>query len=446
MQADDKEVVSSGVVSSAVKPPPQADDGGNETTRPPPPHHHHRPHRQWLIDRTLGTSQVSENDNNDDDEARRAGDDGRPPLPCCWVPACVGRCPRVLEQNCFCECMGSIGFKKALGENRVRRRRIMMVSAIFNAVGFVLTLLSCLAMSTNYGVLTAFSFTNGRIQDSVVGTTSNNNANATTNENNNSLEFRPINMALGLRAVATENMRSFRYNETGQDVYTFDEFCDFPQQAIASAYFPTDKCKSCRDVSSTLMISLGISLLAYIPSMSTSFSRMYYNYDVNCRKTLAIFTTALSFCLALKTIIGYKNNCYSAFYDVQIPLDLQDREVVAQQDASNSTQEGVVTVSMEWNGGVGLLCLVVAMVLKILELTLHLILPSPSIARSRHEQAAYESKRQNKSTFNGDEENVNTSVKDPSTVMAQGCAENGDEAGQQQEPLQSITVGKVCDE
>jgi hypothetical protein len=76
-------------------------------------------------------------------------------------------------------------------------------------------------------------------------------------------------------------------------------------------------------------------------------------------------------------------------------------------------------VALEWNAGVGFLCLVVAMALKILELTLHLILPSPSTARNQHEQAAYESKRhQSKSTLNDDfdEENaVKTPEKDPST-------------------------------
>jgi hypothetical protein len=436
---------------------PQQEDGGIEKSRasegeaPLSRHRHHRPHRQWLIDRTLGNSQVSE---NGEEEARR------PPLSCCWAPVCVGHCPRVFEQNLCCEAMGSIGFQKALGENRVRRRRIMTVSAICNATGFILTLLSCLAMSTNYNTLTAFSFTNGHIQSTTTTMTTE------QSENNNNLEeeFRPMTMALGLRAVATENLRSFRYNETGTAVYTFDEFCNLAEQAnnrsettttTTTSYFPTDdKCHSCRDVSSTLMISLGVSLLAYIPSMSTSFSRMYYNYDVNCRKTLAIFTTALSFLMAFKTIRGYKDNCYSAFYDVQIPLDMQHKTFVTAssqlENGAADEDEEIVTVALEWNAGLGFLCLLVAMALKILELTLHLILPSPSIARNRHEQAAYESKRQNqsKSTLNddGDEENaVKTPEKDPSATygtMARGDAEKY--ANEEQEPS-DLVIGAASE-
>jgi hypothetical protein len=414
-----EEAVSSVPVSTFK--PPQEDGGGKSSAADEAPPPHHRPHRQWLNDRTRGTSQVSEND-----ELHH-----RPPLPCCWVPVCVGRCPRVFEQNLFCDAMGSIGFQNAFGENRTRRRRIMTLSAIFNAVGFILTLLSCLAMSTKYNILTAFSFTNGHVQSSSVGTT--------PPEGENNLEFRPITMALGLRAVATENLRSFRYNETGPAVYTFDEFCNLTLQAnnrsssstnTTTTYFPiNDKCHSCRDVSSSLMISLAFSLCVYIPSMSMSFSRMYYNYDVNCRKTLALFTTALSFCLALKTFLGYKNNCYSAFSAVQIPLDMHDRTVIAatqQQQDTAAADDEVVTVALEWSGGVGVWCLVVAMALKMVELVLHLIVPSPSIARNRHEPADYEVKRQEqdkKSAFNDDGDDENGRRQDPSTMAARDGAE-----------------------
>lgn len=334
--------------------------------------------RQWLIDRTQGTSHHD-----------------RPPLSCCWVPALVRRFPRVLEQNGCCESIGAVGFAKAIGENRTRRRRFMTVSAVCNVIGFLLTILACLAMSTNYSILTAFSFTNGHIQSSI--------GNA-DNSNSNSFDFKPVKMALGLRAVATENIwiknsynnNRYSYQQQSQaTVYTFDEFCDLPQHDL-SRFFPPGSCESCRDVSSTLMISLAISLLAYIPALFTSFGRMYYNYDVNCRKTLALVTTLLSFGMALKTVLGYKNNCYSDAYQVQVPLNVTVTTTQQQQQHVTSSNEAVVTAMFDWNGGLGLLCLFLAMGLKLLEITLHALLPSPSIARNRHEQAAYEQQKQEK--------------------------------------------------
>jgi hypothetical protein len=134
-----------------------------------------------------------------------------------------------------------------------------------------------------------------------------------------------------------------------------------------------------------MVATLLVSVVTYLPSIFTNITRMYLNYDVNCQKNFAILTTAFSLLLSLSTVLNYKNNCFDKFYDGTVIFD-ENRTVVDDPDSDKA----FASVDFSWTGGAGLTCLVVATVIKIVDILVHVALPSPSITRNREEQANYE--------------------------------------------------------
>ena len=76
----------------------------------------------------------------------------------------------------------------------------------------------------------------------------------------------------------------------GTHVKDFKEFCDSTQFGIFTGVPLTNQedCYQCQEVSGALIFSLIMSVVTYIPTVSTNFNRMYPNYDVNCQKSLAL--------------------------------------------------------------------------------------------------------------------------------------------------------------
>jgi hypothetical protein len=145
------------------------------------------------------------------------------------------------------------------------------------------------------------------------------------------------------------------------------------------------ECDSCNEISKSMVSTLLVSVVTYLPSIFTNFTRMYHNYDVNCQKNFGVFVTAFSLILSLSTIMNYRNNCIDKFYDGTVTFD-ENRVPVEDPDSD----EAFATIDFDWTGGAGLKCLLAATVIKIVDVLVHLSLPSPSITRNREEQANYE--------------------------------------------------------
>lgn len=294
------------------------------------------------------------------------------------TPPILNRFPRVLEQNVCCEAMGACGFRQ-LGQSRMSRRNLMILSLTANFVGFILTLLSCLALSQNFNILTAFPFTSGHVHISEINQVAGGGVPVRRRWDDD--EPVPVNIAVGLRAAAM----MFADDEPSDGVvYTFDQFC--AQKAgdvVLANYFPPSSCKDCKDYSAGMAAGLLLSLLAYIPSMMNAFTRMYYHYDVNCIKTFAMIRVVFSLAMALNTMLNYRSHCFTYFYRGSIAVQNID-------NSSSSSSSSVLVVDFDWVIGLGAICLTVASGLNVVEFIAHAILPSPTIARSRQEQAAYE--------------------------------------------------------
>lgn len=290
------------------------------------------PPRQYIVDRCDGTSKI-------DPEVR-------PPARPCLAPPCVKWCPSCLEQNCCCKTLGRTGCVKE--ENDRARRVIMNVGLISNIIGLILSLFACGAISTNFSAIMTTAFSSGS---------------SSTAQNGK--------VGVGLTAAAIYTPMG------GERVLTFDKFCDVAELGY-DVFLPVETCHQCADVSTSLVVTLFLSVISYLPSIFTDVLRRYRNYDLNCQKVFATVVTLASLLLSLYTWQGYVNSCFASF---------NGTEVVPRDEDGEPTGETFVLL---WKPGPGLICVVTATFLKIVDITANCIVPTPSITRDREEQEAYE--------------------------------------------------------
>jgi len=316
-----------------------------------------RDHRQWIDDRVKGNSKL--------------GND-RPPLRCCLVPPCVGCCPGVLEQNCVCETIGRIGIVRP--DDKYGRRWLMRIGLITQVIGLILTAIACFAISTEYNLLSSLSYTKGVV-------TAPNLA-------------EDVELAIGLRAVAFNNPNP---GAVGKTVITFEEFCsltpaqtrngtgpEFDAQVLSTYLNPRD-CGECAAVSGSMVSSLVMSLVSYLPTIFTDVLRMYPNYDVNCQKAFGMIVAIFGLLMAINTWLTYMGSCVNNFYDGFVPYSANG-EILLRENAANALNY----LDFNWTEGTGLICLIIATFLKIVDIVCHFLLPTPSITRNHAEQVEYE--------------------------------------------------------
>lgn len=318
-----------------------------EITRDAPTYVDGAPTRKWLIDRINGTSKYSEGE--------------RPMWPCCWVPPPVGWCPGLLENNMFCRCWGWMGCY----ESESARCILMHFGFLFNVCACLLTGYACLAISTNFDVLTKASF----------GT-------VTLTELNGKFGDETIQLDIGLRAVALNNPL---VDDVGEVVLRFDQFCDLANDGL-ERYMSAEDCGACEDISANMVISVIIATISFLPSFFTDILRMYNGYDVNCQKCFATVFAFFTVLLSLNTLFTYRFLCADKFYQGIIGFD--EDGIALPPDVPPESGEYLIDFEYRWNWGVMLL--VVGTFLKFTDIFFHLCLSTPTITRDRTEQRIYE--------------------------------------------------------
>jgi hypothetical protein len=267
-----------------------------------------------------------------------------------------------MEESVCCKVLGRIGLIRP--ENEKARFWLLHVGFIANLIAFVLTLYSALAISDDYDTLRAASF-------SKIGVT----------EPNSPLET-IIQLDVGLRAAA------LNLPHTEQKiVINFDEFCDLPSESLKLFLDDTDvECSRCEDISTSMVVSVIVSVITFIPSFSTDILRMYSNYDVNCQKVFSTLFAAVTLLLSLNTLLKYNQSCFAAFYSGKVPFD---QNITLIQDDAAATNAAFL-VDFDWSMGPGLACLYAGTVSKAVDIVFNLLVPSPTITRDHKEQWDYE--------------------------------------------------------
>jgi hypothetical protein len=301
--------------------------------------------RQYIIDRTNGMSKIDP--------------DRKPPLFCCYAPPPVAKLPGCLEQNIVCESWGRIG---CVPTDSIKMRKYLFAFGVFaNIISFALTIFGFMASSQDFERLQKTSFSSGTVM--------------VYNISSDEL-FATVKMDIGLRAVAFDNPLT-----VGEQVYNFDQFCN--QTELASRYLDEEQCDSCGDVSSGLIMTLALSLVAILPSITTDVLRMYPNYDLNCQKFWGSTVSTFSLLMSLSTFLRYQNQCFDSFYDGMIYFD-------ANLTALDDDTGAVFLANFDWKAGNGLICLFVATFIKVVDILANVLVPTPTITRNRKEQEEYE--------------------------------------------------------
>lgn len=347
--------------------------------------------RQWLIDRTNGTSK---------------NEGGRPFCPLCWVPPPVKYLPDILEQNACCEGYGKIGaFPHDHGCSRIW---LMRKSLLVHLGGLILSILACLAITSDPTMLKNFAFSSGAVTGSIAERT-----------------LQRVEMYIGLTSVHVDDAYF------GPRTYGLDELCTFENVGIPLTSL--SDCHTCSDASRGLVLTVILGVITYIPSMASNINRAYYNYDVNCQKVFGTLVALLNMLMSLYTWKGYANKCFQNFYDgeviipVLVPknesewgvsetgplLPLMNLSAFEEQsksgfESSNITVEvlfpnvnatllamtdtRLARVDFDWSPGLGLILVVVATFLKLIDILNNMLIKTPKITRSLQEQLDYEKK------------------------------------------------------
>eukprot|EP00523_Entomoneis_sp_CCMP467_P002224 CAMPEP_0168745386 /NCGR_PEP_ID=MMETSP0724-20121128/14585_1 /TAXON_ID=265536 /ORGANISM="Amphiprora sp., Strain CCMP467" /LENGTH=572 /DNA_ID=CAMNT_0008793085 /DNA_START=79 /DNA_END=1797 /DNA_ORIENTATION=- len=353
-----------------------------------------RVHRQYIYDRIHGNSYVPRWQRNKDDKNKAAlsqssfsdydlqanvGEDegaedmtswtNRPPHFLCYLPPCVGRWPRFMEQNDFCEWMGKIGFHKYFKYNHERRRKVFAVGFFFNFVSLCLMVVACMAFSTDHSVLTNTSFARGFMRAAVP----------------DSDETLSIRADVGFRAVATSDAMGWF---GGDDVIRFFPLCreDFDAVVLQEAI-----CGECQASSNMFVASCLINLIIILKNMFSDVTRMYPRYDLNCPNFAGSIMSLMSVFLGLYTIWTYRGRCLENMTEERDSIGF-DQQFSSLPDyiSEKLQQTDTLQVDIDWQAGPGLKCLVVATFLRILDTICNFMVPTPSITRGAVEQERYE--------------------------------------------------------
>jgi hypothetical protein len=306
--------------------------------------HPERP-RQWIYDR------VNRNSKHDVGESK-------PPCFFCFPPPCLKCFPWLLEENCICTGLGRIRCLFSPDNNRARTC-CLGFGFFANFLGFLATIYAALSLSESFDLIRLASFSSGDLKSE-------------------SQFFKPVSIDLGLRAIALDNP-----NTAVHEVIRFDQLCDISADVLGS-YMDPDDCAKCADVSSSLVISLIVAVVAYVPTLATDVLRMYSNYDVNCQKMFATVISFFSLAGSTLAYLDYTRNCFGIFFEGEISFN-QDGEVV-----DPDSPEAFVVVDFDWSIGIGLICLFTGLVLKLIDILCNCCIPTPTITRNLKEQEDYE--------------------------------------------------------
>lgn len=319
--------------------------------------------KKWLMDRITGQSKYNDRE--------------RPPANCCWVSPFVGWFPNLLETNRCCQFFGGMGINNSSSETF--RFVCLHLGFVTNIGAMLLTAYACLAISLQYFLLSKASMETMVRTETIVG-------------NDDAATASVVTIYTGFRGVAMDNP-ALAATETGrQIVVAYDDFCEFAATRGLERYLdPSKDCGSCASIyfSMNAVICTMVSVATFFPTFFSTQLRMYSGYDVNCTKNFLTAVGIITILLNLSVMLTYFFLCSrESFYrDGTVYFDSQGNAFDDIADISSNTYW---KVKYEWKRGWGLIFLIAATGLKLMDVLCNIAVPTPSVTRDEKEQDIYE--------------------------------------------------------
>ena len=236
-----------------------------------------------------------------------------------------------------------------------RRFRIMAFAAGVSLVAAVLQIYALFALTANDAVVRHTAWWTGTVDgaspvtDGTAGVTA--------------LESFESTVYMGLRIVTADyTYKALLANETvssGAGTVSFawkDEAC--------GTHVVSDACATCESASVGIWTSVVVSALTSLTQLQTDLLRSTRRGDLNCQKGMGIGTGIFGFASTLAALLAFVTNC-------------SDRLPTPDATFTFAKAGGSVTLPVTWSVGPAFACLLVATLLKPVDVACHAILPTP---------------------------------------------------------------------
>ncbi|EDQ84786.1 uncharacterized protein MONBRDRAFT_12510 [Monosiga brevicollis MX1] len=240
-----------------------------------------------------------------------------PPPPCLMVPCCWRSC----ETSQCCRQVGKCGPQRML----MKRGVLTLVASLLSLIGLIFLCLACGAISNDKGTLEHLHW--GRA-DAHLGP----------------LE---IETYMGLNSLL---IKSNVNNLSG--VYDYD--------SINCLYGQTT-CEKCKDQAKASVTTIIMATVTQVPQLLTDIQRSTVGGDLNCQKFMGMATGIFGFVVTMIAIQTFNLECFEEIPSA-ILVNVNDETVVIEMDSAY---------------GPGFILLLVATVLKIADVIVHALLPTP---------------------------------------------------------------------
>jgi hypothetical protein len=276
-------------------------------------------------------------------------------------------CLPCIESNAFCRFGGGAG--SSFG--RRHRKKCMSFAFFMSMVGMICLIVSTLAMSRNATLIKAAAFSQGEMI-----------SNGKTH----------LRMWVGLNGRVTQadcsdspyaadckdnlGLAPNWYKIEGTDA-TFESVTDWTSETGCALSFSLtvltgsngtfsfeDMCQDCGAAALSMVSSAFISIATQIPQITTDLQRSTSFGDVNCQANMGMITSMFGTISGLKGIQGFLQDCSSNF-----PKDVPG-----------------TPITFHWRPGPGIICLLIATLLKVGDILVHAFVPTPK-ARGRAKPA-----------------------------------------------------------
>lgn len=272
----------------------------------------------------------------------------------------MNKCMPYVETSTCCRAVGGIGLSCASSN----RKPLMTCGAIINTLSLVLTLMGSLALSDSASMTKSWSWVQatGHVREVELKSYAGVSAKVDIIDCSGAKDPAACTANLvGQDFVEQgkhkfERVMSFDSHECGGGDKIKAVFSQLSPEQQASWKQLKDQCEKCKDKAITES-TLILSMVTVLPSIATNLQRATKFGDINCQAFVGSVTATFSFLSSMMSMVKYAQAC--------------------RKEMPESIAVGVDEIKMTWKMGPGFLCVLLGTVIKVIDILIHCLVPTP---------------------------------------------------------------------